>query len=256
MKVLCIGDVCGDNGCKHLRRVLPKFKREYGVDFVIVNGENSFDGKGITPETAQSIFDSGADVITTGNHAFGRYESYDYYDSCESLIRPANYPKGTPGRGYTVVDMLRYKVCVINLLGTMYLEPLGDPFQLIDEILEQTKDCKIRILDFHAEATSEKRAMGFYLDGKVSAVFGTHTHIPTADETVLPNGTGYITDVGMTGVEDSVLGVKKEKAIEKFKTRMPVRFDSADGECKMDCVLFEIQDKTGLTVKTERFTVR
>ena len=152
--------------------------------------------------------------------------------------------------------MLRYKVCVINLLGTMYLEPLGDPFQLIDEILEQTKDCKIRILDFHAEATSEKRAMGFYLDGKVSAVFGTHTHIPTADETVLPNGTGYITDVGMTGVEDSVLGVKKEKAIEKFKTRMPVRFDSADGECKMDCVLFEIQDKTGLTVKTERFTVR
>lgn len=256
MIVLCIGDVCGDNGCKHLRRVLPKFKREHGVDFVIVNGENSFDGKGITPETAQSIFDSGADVITTGNHAFGRYESYDYYDSCESLIRPANYPKGTPGRGYTVVDMLRYKVCVINLLGTMYLEPLGDPFQLIDEILEQTKDCKIRILDFHAEATSEKRAMGFYLDGKVSAVFGTHTHIPTADETVLPNGTGYITDVGMTGVEDSVLGVKKEKAIEKFKTRMPVRFDSADGECKMDCVLFEIQDKTGLTVKTERFTVR
>ena len=256
MKILCIGDVCGENGCEFLRMTLPKFKREHNIDFVIVNGENSYDGKGITPATAQSIFDSGADVITTGNHSFGRFESYDYYDSCENLIRPANYPKTAPGRGYTVIDMLRYKVCVINLLGTLFLEPLDDPFRIIDDILEKTKDCRIRILDFHAEATAEKRAMAFYLDGKVSAVFGTHTHIPTADETILPKGTGYITDVGMTGVENSVLGVKKENAIEKFRTHMPVRFDCAEGECKMDCVVFDIDTKTGLAVGAERFTVR
>lgn len=256
MKVLCVGDVCGENGCNYLRRTLPNFKREHKIDFTIVNGENSFNGKGITPKSANSIFDSGADVITTGNHAFGRFESYSYYDSSENLIRPANYPKAAPGRGYTVIDMLKYKVCVINLLGTMFLEPLDDPFRVIDGILEKTKDCRIRILDFHAEATSEKRAMGFYLDGRVTALFGTHTHIPTADETVLPNGTGYITDVGMTGVENSVLGVKKENAIEKFRTRMPVKFDCADGKCKMDCVIFEVDTKTGLAVSAERFTVR
>lgn len=256
MRVLCIGDVVGDYGCNHLMNVLPKFKREHNIDFVIANGENSYYGKGITPDSAKKIFDSGADVITTGNHSFGRYESYDYYDSCTALIRPANYPDGTtPGRGYTVIDMLRYKVCVINMLGTMYLEPLENPFRTMDRILEETKDCKIRILDFHAEATAEKRAMGFYLDGKVSVVFGTHTHIPTADATVLPNGTGYITDVGMTGVIDSVLGVRKELAIAKFRNSMPVRFDGADGKCKMDCVLFEIDNKTGRAVSAERYTV-
>ncbi len=256
MKVLCIGDVVGSVGCNYLLKTLPLFKREKKIDFVIANGENSSDGNGLTPASAKQLFDSGVNVITSGNHAFRRRESYDYYDECPELIRPANYPDSTtPGRGYTVVDMLRYKVCVINMLGTMFLEPLDCPFAKIDRILKETENCKIRILDFHAEATAEKRAMGFYLDGSVSAVFGTHTHVQTADAAILPNGTGYITDVGMTGTIDSVLGVKKELAISKFKDKMPVRFDLADGECRMDCVLFEINEKTGKTILAERYSV-
>ena len=216
MKILCIGDVVGSVGCEYLMKTLPKFKRENKIDFVIANGENSADGNGLTPLSADAVFDCGVDVITSGNHAFRRKESLDYYENCERLIRPANYPEGTtPGRGYTIVDMLRYKICVINLMGTMYLEPLDCPFKKIDSILDETKDCKVRILDFHAEATAEKKAMGFYLDGKISACFGTHTHVQTADETILKKGTGYITDVGMTGPMDSVLGVRKELAIAK-----------------------------------------
>lgn len=257
MNILCIGDIVGSVGCKFLLKVLPSFKRQKHIDFVIANGENSSDGNGLTPASAKQLFDSGVDVITSGNHAFRRRESYDYYDDCYELIRPANYPGGTtPGRGYTVIDMLRYKVCVINAMGTMYLEPLDCPFKTIDNILEETSDIKIKIVDFHAEATAEKKALGYYLDGRVSAFFGTHTHVQTADETVLPNGTGYITDVGMTGTVESVLGVKKELAIAKFKDKMPVRFDLASGECKMDCVMFVIDEKTGRSLSAERFSVR
>ena len=256
MRVVCIGDVVGSVGCKYLMKVLPAFKRENNIDFVIANGENSSDGNGITPASAKQLFDGGVDVITSGNHAFRRKESYEYYDECHELIRPANYPEGTtPGRGYTVIDMLKYRVCVINLMGTMYLEPLDCPFKKIDGILAETEQYKIRIVDFHAEATAEKRALGFYLNGKVSAVFGTHTHVQTADETVLDNGTGYITDVGMTGTIESVLGVKKELAIAKFKDKMPVRFDLADGKCRMDCIVFDINEKTGKCVSAERFSV-
>lgn len=256
MKVLCIGDVVGSVGCRFLMKTLPNFKRKHRIDFVIANGENSADGNGITPASAKQLFDSGVDAITSGNHSFRRRESYEYYDSCSELVRPANYPDGTtPGRGYTVIDMLRYRVCVINLMGTMYLEPLDCPFRTVDKILDETSKYKIRIVDFHAEATAEKKAFGYYLDGRVSAVFGTHTHVQTADEIVLENGTGYITDVGMTGTADSVLGVKKELAIAKFKDKMPVRFDLADGKCHMDCVVFEIDEKSGKTLSAERFSV-
>lgn len=256
MKVLCIGDVVGSIGCKFLMKALPDFKRKHGIDFVISNGENSADGNGITPTSAKQLFDSGVDVITSGNHAFRRRESYEFYNSCNELIRPANYPGGTtPGRGYTVVDMLRYRVCVINLMGTMYLESLDCPFKSIDKILDETSKFKIRILDFHAEATSEKKALGYYLDGRISAMFGTHTHVQTADEIILENGTGYITDVGMTGTVDSVLGVKKELAIAKLKDKLPVRFDLAEGKCHMDCVMFEIDEKSGKTISVERFSV-
>lgn len=257
MNILCIGDVVGSIGCKFLMKTLPSFKRLKGIDLVIANGENSSDGNGLTPSSAKQLFDSGVDVITSGNHAFRRKESYDYYDSCHELIRPANFPSGTtPGRGYTVIDMLKWQVCIINLMGTMYLEPLDCPYQTVEKILKETEHCRIKILDFHAEATAEKRALGYYLDGKISAMFGTHTHVQTADETILPNGTGYITDVGMTGTIDSVLGVKKELAISKFKNRLPVRFDLASGECRMDCILFEIDENTGVTVSAERFSVR
>lgn len=256
MNLLCIGDVVGSVGCQFLMKTLPSFKRMKGIDFVIANGENSSDGNGITPASAKQLFDSGVDVITSGNHAFRRKESYDYYDDCHELIRPANYPDGTtPGRGYTVIDMLKYKICVINAMGTMYLEALDCPFKTIDKILDETLHCKIKIVDFHAEATSEKRALAFYLDGRISAFFGTHTHVQTGDETILPNGTGYITDVGMTGTIDSVLGVKKELAIAKMKDKMPVRFDLATGACKMDCILFEIDEKTGKTLSVERFSL-
>lgn len=257
MNILCIGDVVGSVGCKFLMKTLPAFKKLKGVDMVIANGENSSDGNGITPASAKQLFDSGVDVITSGNHAFRRKESYEYYDSCDTLIRPANYPEATtPGRGYTVVDMLKWQVCVINMMGVMYLEALDCPYKTIDKILNETQKYKIRILDFHAEATAEKRALGYYLDGKISAMFGTHTHVQTADETVLPKGTGYITDVGMTGTVESVLGVKKEIAIAKFKNKMPVRFDLANGDCRMDCILFTVDDKTGKTTSVERFSVR
>lgn len=257
MNILCIGDVVGSVGCKFLMKTLPSFKKLKGIDLVIANGENSSDGNGITPASAKQLFDSGVDVITSGNHAFRRKESYDYYDNCHELIRPANFPNGTtPGKGYTVIDMLKWQVCVINLMGILYLDPLDCPYQTVEKILQETENCKIKILDFHAEATSEKRALGYYLDGRISALFGTHTHVQTADETILPNGTGYITDVGMTGTIESVLGVKKELAIAKFKDKMPVRFDLASGDCRMDCILFEIDENTGKTVSLERFSVR
>lgn len=257
MNILCIGDVVGSIGCKFLMRTLPAVKKQMNLDLVIANGENSSDGNGLTPASATQLFDAGVDVITSGNHAFRRKESYDYYDSCHELIRPANFPSGTtPGKGYTIIDMLKWQVCVINVMGTMYLEPLDCPYKTVEKILEETKDCKIKIVDFHAEATAEKRALAYYLDGRVSAFFGTHTHVQTADEQILPNGTGYITDVGMTGTLESVLGVKKELAIAKFKDKLPVRFDLATGECRMDCVLFEIDNKTGKTVSVERLSIR
>ncbi len=256
MRLLCIGDVVSSSGCRYLSKKLPRLRSEYAVDMVVCNGENSADGNGITPDSANALLDHGVDVITTGNHSFRRRESYDFYESCTQLVRPANYPLGTtPGRGYTIFDMLRYRVCVVNLMGTMYLEPLASPFECFDRIMEEISGCAVVVVDFHAEATAEKRAFGFYTDGRASVVVGTHTHVQTSDECILPKGTGYITDLGMTGPVDSVLGVKKELAIAKFKERMPVRFETADGECKMGCCLFEIDEKTGKTTDVKRLIV-
>ncbi len=256
MKILCVGDVVGKIGCEFLRSKLPTLKRLKGIDLVICNGENSADGNGITPSSARYLFDSGVDVITLGNHSFRRREVYSYLDETPYIVRPANYPSGTtPGKGLCVVDMGRTQVCVINLIGTMYMEQgLESPFDVIDELLSDN-DCKITVIDFHAETTSEKLAMGYYLDGRVSAVFGTHTHVQTSDERVLEKGTGYITDVGMTGPRDSVLGVKPEISIEKFKTHMPVRFDLKHGACKLECVIFDIDEKSGRTVAAERLRI-
>lgn len=256
MRLLCIGDVTGESGCRYLAKALPKFRVEQSVDLVVCNGENSADGNGITARSANDLLDCGVDVITTGNHAFRRRESYEFYESCEQLVRPANYPEGTtPGRGYTTVDMLRYRVCVINLMGTMYLDALGSPFECLDRILKEVKGCSVVVVDFHAEATSEKRAFGYYADGRVSAVVGTHTHVQTADECILPNGTGYITDLGMTGPIESVLGVKKELAVRSFTEKLPVRFETADGKCSMGCCLFDIDEKTGRARSVRRFCV-
>ena len=255
MKILAIGDVVGSVGCRFLRDKLPSLKRSEQVDLVIANGENSADGNGITPTSADYLFSSGVDVITGGNHSFRRRESYSYYDNSLYLLRPANYPDGsTPGFGTAVSDMGRYQVGIINLMGCMFLESLEDPFRTADRLIKKL-GTKITVVDFHAEATAEKRALGFYLDGRVSAVFGTHTHIQTADEQILEGGTGYITDVGMTGTVRSVLGVKPEIAIAKFRDKLPVRFDLADGKCCMDCVLYEINEKTGKTLSIKRMKI-
>ncbi len=255
LNVLAIGDVVGTAGCQFLREKLPLLKRSEKIDLVIANGENSADGNGITPSSARFLFDSGVDIITAGNHTFRRKECYSLFDECEFLLRPANYPNGTtPGKGYTVYDMGRTRVAVVNLLGTMYLESLDDPFATMDNILQKI-DSKIIVLDFHAEATAEKIAMCYYLDGKVSAVFGTHTHVQTADERIFKNGTGYITDVGMTGPYESVLGVKPELAVKKFKEKLPVRFETATGRCKMDCIKFVINDQSGKTEGLKRMEI-
>ena len=251
MNILCIGDVVGSIGCSHLRSRLPSLKKNRKIDLVIVNGENSADGNGITPESAGFLFSSGADVITTGNHCFRRREIYGELEENPYLLRPANFSSRTPGKGYCLFDMGRVQVGVMNLMGSVYLDSVFSPFDAADELLRQPDLPKILIMDFHGEATSEKRAMGFYLDGRISAFFGTHTHVPTADACVLKDGTGYITDVGMTGPVESVLGVKPEIIIRKMRTGMPERFTVAGGPCRMDCVLFEVDEKTGKTLSVE-----
>ena len=256
MKILAIGDVVGSVGCEFLRDTLPDLKKAHGIDLVIANGENSADGNGITPFSANHLFGSGVDVITTGNHSFRRREIFPKFESEPHLIRPANFPsRNTPGSGICTVDMLKTKVIIINLMGTIFMESIDCPFKTIDRILDKVDKNAIIIVDFHAEATSEKRTLGYYLDGKVSAFFGTHTHVPTADESIFPKGTGYITDVGMTGVINSALGVKFELVIRKLKTKMPVRFENATGKCKMDCIIFDIDEHTKRTRGVNRLTI-
>lgn len=257
MNVLCIGDVCGSIGCNFLQKHLSSLKKQYNIDMVIVNGENSADGNGMLPGSVQQIYDSGAYVITGGNHSFRRKEIYDTLETDDTLLRPANFPDGAPGKGLTFIDFGFLTAAVINLMGTVYLEALDCPFKTADKLVEEAKaaGAKIIIVDFHAEATAEKQALGYYLDGRVSAVFGTHTHVPTADARILPKGTGYITDLGMTGPLNSVLGVKSELAIAKMKNKLPVRFELAAGECRLDGCIFEIDNKTGHTTAVKRINI-
>lgn len=256
MRVLAIGDVVGKSGVEIVRTVLPAYRRTMGVDFCVINGENAASSNGITPELCEELFVSGADVITTGNHAFRRRELYNYLDENDFVLRPANFPDSTPGKGVCVVDKGRFKVGVMNLVGVTYMDPLDNPFLKAESLLKELKDCAVILLDFHAEATSEKRAMGFLLDGRVSAVFGTHTHVPTADEQVLPNGTGYITDLGMAGVKQSVLGVDPEIMIRRFRTSMPERFAFAEGPAELCGCLFDIDEKTGTCERVERVCIQ
>ncbi len=250
MKILFIGDVVGKRGCEALRKELPALKRELGADIVIVNGENSAEGNGITPHSAGMIFDAGADVITTGNHCFRQKGIEDELERNERIIRPANYGEEVYGRGVCTLDCGAYSICVINLMGTTYLQPLENPFKCADELLEKN-DARIVIVDFHAEATSEKRAMGYYLAGRTTAVLGTHTHVTTADEQII-DGTGYITDVGMTGPRESVLGVDKDIIIERFLTYYPKRHVFAGGDIELNGVLLDIDHKSGKCLAIER----
>ena len=239
MRIMCIGDVVGSVGCRFLRDRLPSVKRFNGVDLVICNGENSADGNGMTAVSAHYLFDSGVDAITLGNHAFRRQEVYGMLDENPFIVRPANFPDRVPGKGIINLDMGRR---IVNA------------FDCADRLLEQAES-KIILLDFHAETTSEKRALGYYLDGRVSAVFGTHTHVQTSDAQVLPNGTGYITDLGMTGTIHSVLGVKTDIIINRFRTKLPARFELADGACRLEAALFEIDDKNGKCLNAESLRI-
>ncbi len=229
MKVLFIGDVVGGPGRRGLKAAMPGLRERYGPDLVVVNGENSAGGVGITERTANDLFGSGADVITSGNHVYRHKEVYDFLDRNDRVIRPANYPHANPGRGHTVVEVGESRVGVINLSGAEGLKVARSPFHEVDSILEKL-DADCAIVDFHAEMTSEKVAMGWHLDGRVAAVFGTHTHVPTADARVLPKGTAFISDVGMTGSRTSVLGVKPEQALARLITQMPVKFETADDD--------------------------
>ncbi len=259
MKILAVGDVCGSIGCEYVKKVLPTLKREKNIDFTVINAENSADGNGVTPFSADFLFNIGADILTGGNHSLRRQEVYDYLEENDRILRPHNFGDGKFGKGYTIVDCGAYSVAVINLSGKIFLErsEAECPFAAADELIERAKGdgAEIIVVDFHAEATSEKRALGLYLDGEVSAFFGTHTHVQTADEQILQNGTGYITDLGMTGPIDSVLGVKKEIIINRLKTNDMSKFELADGKCSLSGCIFEIDIKTGKTVNIERILV-
>ena len=250
-KVLAVGDVVGNPVMDRIRRSLRYLKRKTGADFVIVNGENAA-VVGMTPNQAEDIFDAGADVITMGNHTYAKREIVDYMEDTSRIIRPANYAPQAPGRGYGIFDTKAGPVAVIDLIGRCNMDYGPDnPFLGIERILKKV-DAKIILVEIHAEATSEKLAMGYMLDGRVSAVWGTHTHVPTADAQVLPKGTGYVTDLGMTGPRHSVLGIQPKLSIAKFRGDLTERYRWAEGETKLEAVLFTIDAATGLCRSAER----
>ena len=250
-KVLAVGDVVGDPGLDRISRSLRYLKRKYEADFVIVNGENA-SGAGITPRQAEEILDAGADVVTLGNHSFNRREIVPYLEDCPQILRPANLAPQTPGRGFGIFDSKAGHVAVIDLVGRCGMDFGPDnPFLMVEKILNEIQT-KLIFVEIHAEATSEKLAMGYMLDGRVSAVWGTHTHVPTADAQVLPRGTGYITDIGMTGPKNSILGIRPQQSIAKFRGELTGRYQSAEGPTKLEGVLFTIDSTTGLCKHTER----
>ncbi len=250
-KVLAVGDVVGKPGLERVRRNLRQMKRRLQADFTIVNGENAA-VVGLLPEQAEEILDAGADVITMGNHTWGKREIVPYLDDCPRILRPANYAPQVPGRGWRVYETKAGNVAVIDLIGRCNMDYGPDnPFLMVEKILKQI-DTKLIFVELHAEATSEKLAMGYMLDGRVSAVWGTHTHVPTADARVLPKGTGYVTDLGMTGPRDSVLGIRPELSIARFRGDLTERYRWAEGPTKMEAVLFTIDAATGKCRKAER----
>lgn len=252
MKILFVGDVVGRPGTEFLEERLPELRRRLRPDLTVVNGENAAEGNGILPGDAQAIRRAGADVITLGNHALRRREIGPFLDENDWIIRPANFHREAPGRGTAVCDIPGLpRVAVISLQGNYLLECHENAFDCADRVLRET-DAPVRIVDFHAEATSEKISMGFYLDGRVSAVIGTHTHIQTADERILPNGTGYLTDVGMCGVFNSALGVRPELALHRFRTGLPTRFYNERGPVRLSAVLVTVDDKTAGTTEMRR----
>lgn len=250
-KVLAVGDVVGNPGMDRISRSLRRLKQRVQADFVIVNGENAAVA-GMTPRQAEEIFDAGADVITMGNHTFGKRELVDYMDDNSRILRPANYAPQAPGRGWGIYETKAGDIAIIDLQGRCNMDYGPDnPFLEVEKILKKI-DTKMILVEMHAEATSEKLAMGYMLDGRISALWGTHTHVPTADAQILPKGTGYVTDLGMTGPKHSVLGIQPQLSIAKFRGDLTERYRWAEGETKLEAVLFTIDTETGLCRKTER----
>jgi metallophosphoesterase (TIGR00282 family) len=255
MRLLFIGDVVGKPGREGLAATMPELRAEHKPDLVVANGENAAGGVGITEETARELFEAGAEVITLGNHAYRHRDVYAYLDSEGRIVRPANFPASNPGRGHTIVDAAGMRVAVLNLSGAMHMQVERSPFGAVEESLDQLSGrADAVIVDFHAELTSEKVAMGWHLDGRVAAVLGTHTHVPTSDARVLPGGTAHITDVGMTGSRAGVIGVRREQAVQAFRTQMPIRFETADEDVWVMAVVVEVGDD-GLARAIEQILV-
>jgi len=255
IKILAVGDVCGKPGLEFLRRRLPALKKAYHIDFTVVNGENA-NVVGVTPNQCEEIFDAGADVITLGNHTWVRTEIQDYLDRASRCLRPANYAPQCPGQGFGVYDAPFGKIMVVNAIGRFTLDSNTDnPFVVVDNILADHADVPVILVDFHAEATSEKLAMGYFLEGRASAVWGTHTHVQTSDCAVLPGGTGYITDLGMTGPARSVLGIDVEQSIGKFLGDPPRRYASGGGAAKLEGAVFTVDTETGKCIAAEALRV-
>ncbi len=262
MRVLFFGDVFAKPGRQAVKDAILKLKPEFVPDFIVVNGENAAHGKGITPQMVEEFFEMGVDVVTTGNHAWDQRDIYEYFDRCERLLRPINYAESDmdlmPGRGVVIVtsrERPHLKLAVMQLMGRVFMDPLECPFHRGRREIKKLRDQGIHniLIDFHGEASSEKQAFAYFVDGDVSAVFGTHSHVQTADERILPEGTATITDVGMSGCFDSVIGTKKENAIKKFITKMPVRFEPAEGPGGYGAVIVDIDEKTGKAIKIKRF---
>ena len=258
MNVLCIGDIVGKPGREALRALLPELRKKHKVDVAVINAENTASGSGLTSRLARQLFDMGCDVLTLGDHTWDQKELEEYLKESDTVIRPANFPEGAPGRGWTIFTTANgVKVGVVNMLGRTFMRhQVTCPFRAADEIIvEIQKETPNIIIDFHAETTSEKVAMSHYLNGRASVLFGTHTHIQTADETILNEGTAYITDLGMTGPYDSVIGQKKDRIIQRFLTSMPIRFQIAEDDIKLCGILVEIDEKTGKAKKIERLQI-
>lgn len=253
MKILAIGDVVGTRAVEYLGKNLWRIRDSLGADLVVVNGENASDIHGISASDAEAIFDAGADLITLGNHTFGRKDVYTLLSDSEKIIRPANFPPLAPGGGYTTLTVDGYRMLCINIQGTALMESLACPFATVDRILEREKgDYDFALMDIHAEATSEKIALARYFDGQIQVMFGTHTHVQTADEQILPMGSGYITDLGMTGPTNGIIGTVSSDVIEKFRTKMPVRFRVADGEIKAHGALFTLDTSKKRVTEVKR----
>lgn len=255
LKILTIGDVVGTAAITHLRTHLWSVRSRLAADFVIANGENASDIHGLSHADAEALLDCGIDLLTMGNHTYGRRDLYGFLDNDPRIIRPANFPPAAPGQGYTTVRIAGWRALIINVQGQIYMEPLADPFDTVERILAREKgDYDFAVMDVHAEATSEKLALARVFDGRIAAIFGTHTHVPTADEQILPHGSGYITDLGMSGPVDGILGTNADAVIAKLRTHMPQRFTVADGPIRACGALFEIDPSTGRCASVKRIT--